>query len=266
MSGRQQRTVSLAFDISEPKTMGLRRGDADLPDSSWLTFAIKPPTGFREQSIWLLSDIPADAQERTGTGFKSGTRWKRRLTANTPGTLYLRSTYPAIADANGSNVAWCHEFSHPEHYQEESYVIEIFLPKQEFADIRDLFASGKPPSTVSVLTSEIGYGNAPDGSDRDWDIGTIPHLKVCGYSIGMSVEPQRVLVGSAQTDIEVEHAAERAEEVRSAILHSREDIQLLCLTLTNTNMQITKLRWQISILIVVSAVSLTAAILSYLHS
>lgn len=265
MSGRQQRTVSLNFDVSEPKTMGLRRGDADLPDHSWLAFAIKPPTGFREQSIWLLSDVPEDAKEGTGTGFKSGTRWKRRLTANTPGTLYLRNANSAAADANGSNVAWCHEFSHPEHYQEESYSIEIFLPEQEFADVRNLFAIGKPPSIVSVLTSDIDYGNAPDGSDRDWDIGATPHLKVSGYSIGMSVEPSRVLVGPAQTDIEVEHAAERSEEVRLAILHSREDIQLLCLTLANTNTQIAKLRWQFNVLIVVAAASLTAAILSHLH-
>lgn len=265
MSGHQQRTVSLSFDVTEPRAMGLRRGDADLPDRSWLTFAIKPSTGFRKQSIWLLSDVPADAKEGTGTGFKSGTRWKRQLTESTSGTLYLHNANPALADANSSNVMWCHEFSHPEHYQEECYTIEIVLPEQEFADVRSLFASGKSPSTVSVLTSDIRYGNAPDGSDRDWDIGTTPDLKVSGYSIGMSVQPSRVLVGPAQTDIEVERAAERAEEVRLAILHSREDVQLLCLTLANTNTQISTLRLQLKVLIIIFAVSLAAAILGHLH-
>ena len=266
MSGHQQHPVSLNFEVSEPKAMGLRNGGADLSDRSWLTFAVKPPEGFRKQSIWLLSDVPVNAKEGTGTGFKSGTRWKRRLTASTPGTLYLRNANPAATDTNGSNVSWCHEFSHPEHYQEECYAIEILLPEQEFSDVRNLFAAGKSPATVSVLTSDIGYGNAPDGSDRDWDIGATPNLKISGYSIGLSVQPSRVLVGPAQTDTEVEHAAERAEEVRLAILHSREDVQLLCLTLANTNAQIATIRWQLNVLIVVFAVSLAAAVLSHLHS
>lgn len=265
MSGHQQPTVSLNFDVSEPKAMRLRRGYADLPDRSWLTFAIKPPTGFREQIIWLLSDVPVDAKEGTGTGFKSGNRWQRQLTANTPGTLYLHNANPAAADANGSSITWCREVSHSEYYQEECYTVEILLPEQEFSDVRNLFASGKPPSTISVDTSDIKYGSAPGGSSREWDIETTPHLKISGYIIGMSVKPSRVLVGPAQTDIEVEPAAERAEEVRLAVLHSREDIQLLCLTLSKTNMQIAALRWQLNMLIAVFAVLLTAAIFNRLY-
>ncbi len=113
----------------------------------------------------------------------------------------------------------------------ESYNIEINLNESDCNQIRSIFLSGRPPSGISIWTPDVDYGNAPDGSDKIWDIWESEHTtfaKIVGFSLSFCTDIPRVGVGLRKTEDEEENEREEMEKINEAILHSRDDIQLLC--------------------------------------
>jgi hypothetical protein len=147
----------------------------------------------------------------------------------------------------------------------EFYNIEINLTEKDFNQLRDIFLSGKPPSAISIWTPDIEYGNAPDGSDKIWEaLGTTygTDAKIVGFSLGFSTDIPRVGVGLKKTETEEESEREETAKIKEAILHSREDIQLLCYGQATMNSSVAGFRKQIDILI---AVAVIIAIITALH-
>ena len=162
----------------------------------------------------------------------------------------------------------CHlqAYSSADFGQGESYEIEINITDNDFNQIRDIFPSGKPPSGISVWTPNIEYGNAPDGRDKVWEVETDTHgtvAKIVGFSLGFSTDIPRVGVGLKKTENEEENEREETAKLKEAILHSREDIQLLCFGQAAMNATLAGLRRQVYILI---AVGVVIAIITAFHS
>ncbi len=147
----------------------------------------------------------------------------------------------------------------------ESYKIEINLNESDFNQIRNIFLSGKPPLGISIWTPDVEYGNAPDGSDKIWEICESERstfARIIGFSLSFSTDIPRVGVGLRKTEDEEEDEREEMTKIKEAILHSREDIQLLCYGQSTLNSSLSGLRKQISIVI---AVAIVIAIITVLH-
>ena len=67
--------------------------------------------------------------------------------------------------------------------REVAYGIELQLTEQEFSVVQALFAVGKHPLGGSIATPDLQYGNAPDGSDKEWDIVDCPYAKITGFEL-----------------------------------------------------------------------------------
>lgn len=148
-------------------------------------------------------------------------------------------------------------YSSAEYGHNEFYEIEIKIADNDFNQIRDIFLSGKPLTGISIWSPDIEYGDAPDGSDKVWEVETDTHgtvAKIVGFSLGFSTDIPRVDVGLKKTENEEENEREETAKLKEAILHSREDIQLLCFGQAAMNATLAGLRRQVSILIVVGVV------------
>lgn len=268
MAEAEERTIALRFVVGDLLTMGFAAGRANFhDDGSWMSFSLAPDVSdYPSQTIWIRSKDP---KHTTG-----GNEIKRErdgviswgLSSKTPGSLYLQSTKAdGKAPDDGPILTWNPEFSSQDHYIAESFSIILHVQEKDFDSIRTLVAAGKPPVKVTIRSPDVESGNAPDGSDKVWRVDTSPYARVTAYSLGMSVAPQRVLVGSEQTEIDADETAERDAAIHQAILHFREDIQLLRFGQNAINGTLSAIRWQLSALVVLSIVSAALAVLSYLR-
>jgi len=260
---REKTAKRLDFEIGCSVSMGLSKGNAGLMGatkdfSPWLRFAISP-TGFpNRQDIWLRPKSE-NGETRHGS-FDS----RRRLTSEIRGSLcFVTRGLAIIEETSDVPTSTIGTFSHVPAYASadyghaESYEIEISLNEADFNQIRDLFLRGKPPSGITIWTPDIEYGVAPDGSDKIWEIWESEHAtfaKIVGFSMSFSTDIPRVGVGLKKTEDEEEKEREETAKIKEAILHSREDIQLLCYGQSALNSSFSGLRKQIYILIAVAIV------------
>jgi len=268
MADDEKRTVTLRFEVGDARTMGFSNGADDfLPEEPWMSFSITPTKDYPDrQIIWMLSDNVKHSTSGSEQKTERDGQWRWILTEKTSGTLLLRSAKPgAPLKGDGSNVTWFPETSGLDYFSEESYSIDLLVPDHDFNDIRSLLAAGKPPSKVCVYTSDVEFDRAPSGNGREWHVGTTSFAKVTAFSIGLSVAAPHVFVGLKKTEIEIEDAAERDEQLRQAVLESRQDIQLLCHGLANTNALVNAVRRQSQIQIGVTLLLLGCLVLSYLR-
>jgi hypothetical protein len=143
-------------------------------------------------------------------------------------------------------------------------MIEVNLPGNELSQIRDAFLMGRQPIAITIWTPDVEYGVAPDGSQKVWgvrdDVSTF--AAIVGFSLALSTDIPRIGVGPKKTENEEEEELEEAAKLREVILHSREDIQLLCYGHAALNSSVAGLRRQIYILI---AVAIVIAIIAVFH-
>jgi hypothetical protein len=229
---------SLRFEITAPLGMGLSKGKAGLAESGdlspWLRFTICP-SKFPDdrQEIWL---VPKSEGNEGTQRFGFDRKTSRQLTSEIEGSLSFVTHTPAIGEeaSDGSTIGTLSHgpvFESAEYGHAEFYNIEINLNEKDFKHIRDIFLSGKSPSGITIWTPDVEYGNAPDGSDKIWEVWETEHstfAKIVGFSLAFSVDIPRVGVGVKKTEDQEEHEREETEKIKTAILHSREDIQLLC--------------------------------------
>jgi hypothetical protein len=83
--------------------------------------------------------------------------------------------------------------------------------------------------------------------------------------LGFSVDIPRVEIGLKKTENEEEGEREETEKIKTAILHSREDIQLLCYQQAALNTSFSGLRKQIGLLISVAVVIAVIAAIATFH-
>jgi hypothetical protein len=253
--------------------MGLSRGKTGLDEvehlSPWLRFSICPPKFPNRQDIWL---VPKGEGNEGTTRIEFDHQTWRRLTSEIEGSLSFVTRGLAIieqaSDVPTSTIGTLFHFpalASADFGHAESYNIEINLNESDFNQIRDIFLSGKSPSGISIWTPDVEYGNAPDGSDKIWEVYESKHstfAKIVGFSLSFSTDIPRVGVGLRKTEDEEENEREETVKIKEAILHSREDIQLLCYGQSALNSSLSGLRKQINIVIVVAIV---IAIITALH-
>jgi len=275
--------TNLRFDVIEPTGMSLSLGDVGWHESSFenstqaLVFSIKPCKYPDTQEIWLLSSEEKEANASESNPAEG--KQKRRLTAEIEGTLIvttkppdfkLRRPFDSVSKKIKNETApqtstpcigyltYHPELRTPGYRREnEVYQIKVQMPEKEFSQIRGLFASGKPPLTISIDTPDIGYGNSHDGSVKTWDVSLNQVVDIVGVCIIFSTEAPRVMVGAKKTELELEIQAEEEKQLKRAILESRQDIQLLCYGMYDIKMALGKLHKQFNalfILIVIIAV------------
>lgn len=267
MAEVSEKTVVLRFNVGEARSIGFATGtEIFLPESPWMSFSLVPADYPSKQIIWMRSDDPKNSGTGKETKLERDGKWLWQLTKKTPGTLFLRSVkLGASVKGDGSNLSWSPETSGSDYFFEESFGVDLLVPEGDFVDIRALMAAGKPPTKIVVYTPDVASGDAPDGSDKHWQVDTMSFAKITAFSIEMSVASPMVLIGPAQSENEIEEASQRTEEARLAILHSREDIQLLCFGQATTNALLGMIRWQLNAVLTMSAVSLVIVVLGYLH-
>jgi hypothetical protein len=270
---REKTSRSLSFEITAPLAMGLSMGKAGLDEaehpSPWLRFSICPSKFPDRQEIWLVPKSEGN-EETKRTGFDRKT--SRRLTSEIEGSLsFVTRGLAIIEEASDVPTSTIGTLSHGPEYASadyghpEFYHIEINLNESEFNLIRDIFLSGKPPSGISIWTPDVEYGYASDGSDKTWEVWESKHgtfAKIVGFSLSFSTDILRVGVGLKKSEHEEENEREEMAKIKEAILHSREDIQLLCYGQSALNSSLSGLRKQINIVI---AVSIVIAIIAALH-
>ena len=139
------------------------------------------------------------------------------------------------------------------------------ISEADFDKIIMLLAAGKHPSSVSIYTDEITFGNAPDGSDREWNVSEVRDATIVGCFLSLAVEPPRVLVGPKMSEAETEAAAENEEAFRRQATETAGGIQALCSGLAATNALLAALRAQFAALIILSLASLAVLVLDYLR-
>ena len=288
----------LRFEIEAPLAMGLSKGATWLGQPVdhllWLRFSVCPAKFPDRQTIYLVPK-GAERSETTGWIRYNSKKW-RRLTPEIEGSLQIsvrplgspsRETQadaaPLLVDPSGadlhSNTAeeagdatkpaigklgHGPEFSHSEYGHAEFYSIELNLPENEFDRIRDAFLIGKQPSAITIWTPDVEHGLAPDGSDIVWEVWDehATFATIVGFSMAFSTDLPRVGMGPKKTENEEENEREETAKLKEAILHSREDIQLLCYQQAALNSSVAGLRMQVYILI---AVAIVIAIIAALH-
>jgi hypothetical protein len=263
---RKKTAKFLGFEVTEPLAMGFSKGKRGLDESEdhlspVLRFAIRPLRFPARQQIWL---VPKDEKRDETKRIEFDPETWRRLTPEIEGQLiFVTRGLAVIEEASDAPTATIGTLSHGPAYKSadyghaEFYYIEINLNERDFNQIRDIFLSGKSPSGISIWTPDVEYGIAPDGSDIIWEIWETKHstfAKIVGFDLGFSMDIPRVSVGLKKTENEEESEREETEKVKSAILHSREDIQLLCYQQAALNTSFGGLRKQINILISVAVV------------
>jgi hypothetical protein len=263
---RKKTATALRFEITAPLGMGLSKGEDGLgafedEPSPWLRFTICPSKFPDRQEIWLVpKDEKRDDTERLQFDRKT---W-RRLTPEIEGSLsFVTRGLDIIEEASDvptstiGTLSYGPAFDDAEYGRAEFYNIEINLNEKDFNHIRDIFLSGKSPSVISILTPDVEYGIAPGGSDKVWEVWETKcstFAKITGFSLAFSMDIPRVGVGLKKTENEEESEREEMEKVKTAILHSREDIQLLCYQQAALNTSFGGFRKQINILIFIAVV------------
>ena len=263
---RKKTAKALRFEVTAPLGMGLSKGEAGLGAfeddlSPWLRFTICPSKFPDRQEIWL---VPKDEKRDDTKHLQFDRKTWRRLTPEIEGSLSFVTRGLAIieetSDVPTSTIGtlfYRPAFDDAEYGYAEFYNIEINLNDKDFNHIRDIFLSGKSPSVISIWTPDVEYGIVPDGSDTVWEVWETKYstfAKITGFSLAFSMDIPRVGVGLKKTDNEEENEREETDKIKTAILHSREDIQLLCYQQAALNISFGGLRKQINILILVAVV------------
>jgi hypothetical protein len=273
--------VNLRFGIIEATGMSLSLGDIGWHESSFdsssqaLGFSIRPcKYPDTHQEIWLVSEKihKADATETTPAAEDQ----RRLLTDKIRGALYLRKQPPEFKprppfDSVSKKIknktaprtpipcigylTYVPEYlpsEWPDKRESEFYEITVSLPEKEFTEIRNLFASGKSPTAITIHTPDIEYGYGSE--TKLWDISFNQVADIVGVSIGFSIEAPRVMVGAKKTEDEQEQQAEEEKQLKQAVIESRQDIQLLCYGMYDIKTALGKLQKQLNILIVLIVV------------
>jgi hypothetical protein len=273
-TAREKTPKSLDFEITAPLAMGLSKGKGWGRDESehlspWLRFTVCPSKFPDRQEIWLVPRSEGnEGTKRLGFDRKT---W-RRLTPEIEGSLSFVTRGLAIieeaSDVPTSTIgtlSYGPAFDDAEYGHAEFYNIEINLNEKDFNHIRDIFLRGKSPSGITIWTPDVEYGNAPDGSDTFWEVWETKHstfAKITGFSLAFSMDIPRVGVGLKKSENEEENEREEAGKIKTAIMHSREDIQLLCYQQAALNISFGGLRKQINVLI---SIAVVIAIIAALH-
>lgn len=267
VDARKKTAKRLEFEITAPLAMGLSKGDTELKESNdaafWLRFSVCPARYPSQQTIYL---VPKEAETDDTTRTKYDFQKRRRLTHEVEGSLHFNMRSLADQEASEESKPDIGELSHGPEYSDreyghaEFYYIEINLPEDEFRQIRDIFLSGKSPTSIAIWTPDVEYDVGPDGSDKVWPVWDAhsTFATIVGFSLALSTDIPRVEIGLKKT----ENDAEETTKHKAAILHSREDIQLLCFGQAAMNAAIIGLRKQISILI---GVVIVFAVVASLH-
>jgi hypothetical protein len=255
--------------------MGLTKGDRgqarvenDL--SPWVSFTICPQK-FR-QDIWLAPKVE-EKNKTKRVSFDSKT-W-RCLTPEIEGSLsFVTGRLAIIEDVSElptstiGTLAYSPAFHHAEYGHAESYHIEINLNEKDFNHIRDIFLGGRSPSVITISTPDVEFGNSPNGSEKIWKVLETEYstyAKITGFSMAFSTDIPRIGgIGLKKTENEEESEREETEKIKTAILHSREDIQLLCYQQAALNTSFGGLRKQMNTLISVAvAIAVVTAIAAF---
>ncbi len=261
----------LMFEITAPLGMGLSKGSTGREESVGasysLNFSVCPSKFSSRQNIYL-----APTGEDTGGAMpiEYATKKLRQLTAEIEGSLQFNMRSLPEQEVTDGAKAPIGELSHIPEYSSgdnghaEFYCIEIGLPENEFRYIRDIFLAGKPPTSITIWTPDVEHGVAPDGSDKVWAVSDVhgTFATIVEFGLAFSTDLPRVGVGIKKTERDEENDAEEITKLKEAILHSREDIQLLCYGQAAMNAAIVGLRKQINVLI---AVVIGIAIVMILH-
>ena len=255
---RERTAKRLAFKITAPLAMGLSKGSTGFEKSTHASFSLNfSVCPSNRQTIYLT---PKEEDTDSATKIKYNTeKWRRRLTPEIEGSL--RFNMRSIADQEAADDAKAligtlshdPEYSSADYGHAEFYHIEINLPENEFRQIRDTFLTGKPPTSITIWTPDVEYGLAPDGSDKVWAVsdahGTF--ATIVGFALAFSTDIPRVGIGLKKIENDEENDAAENAKLKEAILHSREDIQLLCYGQAAMNSAIVGLRKQINVLIAI---------------
>lgn len=261
---------ALTFEIKAPLGMVLSKGERAFEKSAdaslWVRFSICPVKYPRQQTIYLVpkeEETAGIARAKSPDGmprFDLGKR--RRLTSEIEGSVYFYARPQAdqnVDDKAKPNIGTLSHgpgFSSSDYGHAEFYCIEINLPQNEFRQILDAFLTGRPPKEITIWTPDVEYGGAPDGSDKVWEVWDAHHTfaTIAGFTLAFSTDIPRVGVGLKKTEDDEENDAEETTKLKEAILHSREDIQLLCFGQASMNSALAGLRKQINVLIAVVVV------------
>lgn len=247
--------VFLEFEIIEPLSMGLSLGDrgtwgSSVSVSPWLQFSIAPSKyPASKQNIYIVSSKDSGSNSPPSIDGKE----KKKLSSNIAGNIRF-SILPIDADKSErwSYLTYVPEFSDSEYGHEEFLSMVLNLSENEFAQIRNLFVNGKPPSSISIWTPDVESGYAPDGSDKIWDVSSKREVTILGFSLNFSIEKPRVLVGIKKTENEQELQAEEEQKLKQAVIESRQDLQLLCYGLSEIKSSLGGLSKQLSTIIVIA--------------
>lgn len=245
---------TLGFDIGAPLGMGLLKEEDKLGKLStllpWLKFSLTPLQYPDKQDIWLFYK-PEDESE-----LKNTDRKRRRLTADIEGSVSFITRRPESNEAgDGEAVSNTGTLSHYPRFDDaqyghvEFYNIEIRVSEKDLNKIIRRLLSGKPPTRISIVTPDVEYGYAPDGSDAVWEVWETNHgtyARIVHFSLNFSTDIPRVGVGPKRAEDEEEREREQASSVRAAILQSREDIRLLCQQQATMNGALSGLRRQLT--------------------
>lgn len=260
---RKKTAKSLEFEITAPLAMGLSKGSTWLEESAdasfWLRFSVCPLRFPSRQDIYLT---PKEEDTDGATEIKYDSKKWRRLTPEIEGSLQFNMRSLADQEATDDTKAPIGILSHGPEYSSadyghaEFYRIEINLPENEFRQIRDTFLTGKPPTSITIWTPDVEHGAAPDGSDKVWAVWDAhsTFATIVGFALALSTDIPRVGIGLKKTENDEENDAEETAKLKEAILHSREDIQLLCYGQAAMNSAIVGLRKQINVLIAIAIV------------
>jgi len=262
---------SLYFDIIEPRSVAMRRGEASLysRDVSWVSFKVAPDRiGYPRQIIWLVSEENSPIGKKCRPGSVRDGKRHRMLTDETDGFLRLRCFHGQQVEGNSEErdgISWCFEHSSSDFYQAECYEIQVTLSEADFDKIILLISAGRYPSSIYVHTEEIPFGNAPDASDREWNLSDSSFAAITGCFISTDIEPTRVLVGPKPTEAEEEAAAERESEAARQSADTANGVAALCSGLASTNALLNAALFKSSALILLVAAVLVVAVLDYLR-
>ncbi len=268
---RKRIAKPLEFEITAPLGMGLSKGETGLRESAdislWLRFSVCPSELPSQQHIYLA---PREEERDDVTRTRCDPKKWRRLTTEIEGSL--RFNVRQVVDPESGEVTkppigtlyHAPEYTGSCYGHAEFYYIEINLLEDEFRKIWNAFLTGKRPTAITIWTPDVEYGDAPDGSDKVWEVWDVhgTDATIVGFSLELSTDIPRVNLGPRKSEKQEENDLEETAKVKQAILHSREDIQLLCSGQAASNSSVAGLRKQINILL---AVAIVIAVIMALH-
>jgi hypothetical protein len=257
---REKTEKSLRFEITAPVAMVLSGGKMGFGTSAdaamWLKFSVCPKKFPNRQEIYLVpkEEETDSAAQVKGIPRFDVERW-RRLTSETEGLLEFHRQPQTDQEAYDEAKRNIGELSHcpKSSGSAEFYFIKINLPENEFRQTLDAFLTGKPPQTITIWTPDVEYGSPDSIVWEVWDAYST-FATIVGFNLSFSTDIPRVGVGLKKTENDEENDTEETTKLKEAILHSREDIQLLCCGQANMNSAIAGLRKQTNVLIAVAII------------